>query len=301
LETAIEFRRLTKYYGAQRGVVDLDLDVRSGEVFGFLGPNGAGKTTTIRVLLDLIRPTRGSATLLGLDAQADSQEVRRRVGYVPGDPSLYLNLTGQELLTYLANVRGGVDWSNVLVLADRLECDLSRRIGALSRGNRQKLVVIKAFMGEPEILVLDEPTSGLDPLMQEVFEDILREVNARGTTVSLSSHILPDVEQLCDRVGIIRAGRLVDVADIDALKTRAFRTLEIEFARPVPAQDFAGLDGVRNVTVSDNTLRCDIVGALDPLIKTAARYEVTGLTTHEASLEEIFLAYYGGEDDDDAG
>ena len=181
MDAAIRLEKLTKYYGAQLGVVDLDLEVRSGEVFGYLGPNGAGKTTTVRLLLDLIRPTAGRATVLGLDAQADSLEVRRRVGYVPGKPSLYPDLTGQELLTYLANVRGGVDWRNVQAVADRLECDLTRRVGTLSRGNKQKLAIIRALMHEPEVLVLDEPTSGLDPLIQGVFDDIvLTDKNDKG-------------------------------------------------------------------------------------------------------------------------
>ena len=299
MHMAIRLEKLTKYYGAQRGVVDLDLEVRSGEVFGYLGPNGAGKTTTVRLLLDLIRPTSGSATVLGLDAQADSLEVRRRVGYVPGEPSLYPDLTGQELLTYLANVRGGVDWRNVTVLADRLECDLTRRVGTLSRGNKQKLAIVRALMHEPEILVLDEPTSGLDPLMQGVFDQIVLEMKTQGRTVFLSSHILPDVEQVSDRVGIIRSGCLVAVEDIHTLKSRAFRSIEVHFAGPVPEQEFVSLDGVRNVTVKDSTLRCEVVGTLDPLIKAAARHEVVNLTTHEPTLEEIFLSYYGGEANDD--
>jgi ABC-2 type transport system ATP-binding protein len=245
------------------------------------------------MLLDLIRPTRGSATVLGIDVQANSLEVRRRVGYVSGEPSLYGNLTGAELLTHLAGVRGGVDWRTVRTLADRLDCDLSRRVGTLSRGNRQKLAVIRAFMHEPELLILDEPTSGLDPLMQEEFEHMLWEARAGGRTVFLSSHILPDAEQVCDRVGIIRSGRLVAVEEIDVLKSRSFRSIRIEFAGAVPSAEFVGLDGVRDVVVEDGALRCEVVGMLDPLIKAAARYQVVNVTTQEPSLEEIFLAYYG--------
>ena len=233
METAIRLERLTKYYGKHLGVADLNLEVKSGEVFGYLGPNGAGKTTTIRMLLDLIRPTQGKATVLGLDAQADSLAVRRSVGYIPAEPSLYGNLSGHEFLTYLASVRGGVHWPKVTALADRLECDLSRPIGTLSRGNKQKLAVIRAFMHEPQVLILDEPTSGLDPLMQA------------------------------------------------------------EFAGRVPEEEFARLDGVRNLQVQGSTLRCDVAGSLDPLIKAAARHTVINLKTHEPNLEDIFLAYYG--------
>ena len=280
METVIRLDGLTKYYGKHLGVAGLDLEVRSGEVFGYLGPNGAGKTTTIRMLLDLIRPTRGNATVLGLDAQADSLALRRSIGYIPSDPSLYGNLSGHDFLTYLASIRGGVRWSKVTTLADRLQCDLSRPIGALSRGNKQKLAVIRAFMHEPQILILDEPTSGLDPLMQAEFEKIVREAKREGKTVFLSSHFLPEVEQLADRVGIIRQGRLVAVE-------------EIEFAGTGPNEEFARLDGVSNLQVEGNTLFCDVAGGLDRLIKAAARYTVINLKTHEPNLEEIFLAYYG--------
>ena len=293
METAIRLERLTKYYGKHLGVADLNLEVKSGEVFGYLGPNGAGKTTTIRMLLDLIRPTQGKATVLGLDARADSLAVRRSVGYIPAEPSLYGNLSGHDFLTYLASVRGGVHWPKVAALADRLECDLSRPIGALSRGNKQKLAVIRAFMHEPQLLILDEPTSGLDPLMQAEFEELIREAKREGTTVFLSSHFLHEVEQLADRVGIIREGRLVTVEEIDSLRSRTVRRLEIEFANPVPGEVFARLDGVRNLQVQGNTLRCDVAGILDPLIKAAARYTIINLKTHEPNLEEIFLTYYG--------
>ena len=191
METVIRLEGLTKYYGKQLGIADLNLEVKSGEIFGFLGPNGAGKTTTIRLLLDLLRPTRGTATVLGLDAKADSLEVRRSVGYIPSDPSLYGNLSGHDFLTYLANIRGGVQWSKVTSLADRLQCDLSRPIGALSRGNKQKLAVIRAFMHEPQLLILDEPTSGLDPLMQAEFEDMVREAKNAGRTVCFGANKEP--------------------------------------------------------------------------------------------------------------
>ena len=293
MEPAVLLEKLTKYYGAQRGVIDLDLEVMPGEIFGFLGPNGAGKSTTIRILMDLIRPTSGKVTVLGLDAQADSIALRRRVGYVQSDPVLYGNLSGRELIAYIADLRGGVDQQIVGHLVQRLNCDLSRRIDTLSLGNRQKLVVIQAFMSEPDVLVLDEPTSGLDPLMQEEFERMMSEVKSEGRTIFLSSHMLAEVEDVCDRVGIIRDGRLVAVEDVNALKSKRLRSIEIEFGGRISPGDFANLAGVQNMTVSDGSLRCDIVGSLDPLFKAAARYEVVNVTTRDPSLEEIFLAYYG--------
>ena len=223
-DTVIHTEGLSKYYGKALGVLDLDLDVPQGQVFGYLGPNGAGKTTTIRMLLDLIRPTSGTVRVLGLDVRRHSQAVRRRVGYLPGDLVLYQNLTGRELLDYAASLRGGVDWRVVERLADRLECDLARRIGDLSQGNRQKVGIIHAFMHGPELLVLDEPTMGLDPLMQQVFNQLVREARDEGRTVFLSSHILPEVEQLCDWVGIIRGGRLITVEQVEAMKERAIRS-----------------------------------------------------------------------------
>ena len=298
MEPVIQLQKLTKYYGEQRGVIDLDMEVMPGGVFGYLGPNGAGKTTTIRILLDLIRPTGGAARVFGLNAQAASLEVRRRVGYLPADPSLYSNLTGEQILLYAANLKGGVPWPNIKRLADRLECDLSRNIRTLSHGNRQKVAVIRAFMHQPEILILDEPTSGLDPLMQQEFESMVREAKADGRTVFLSSHIIPEVEELCDRVAIIRDGSLVAVEDVATFKARSMRRLELRFGEPVSEDAFHGVEGVRNISVDGSALKCEVVGSLDRFIKTAARYEVVDMTVHEPSLEEVFLAFYGEEESD---
>ena len=283
---------LTKFYGKQRGVLDVSLAVEQGEVFGYLGPNGAGKTTTIRMLLDFIRATRGRATIFGLDMHRNSLQIRRRIGYLPGELALYEKLTGAELLRYLSYLRGGVDWTYVEELAGRLDYALSQQIHSLSHGNKQKLGLIQAFMHKPELLILDEPTIGLDPLMQQEFYCLIDEVKAEGRTVFLSSHILPEAERVCDRVGIIREGQLITVEDVQALKARALRRLEIHFATPVPQDTFANVAGVRDVTVQDSVLRCTVVGALDALIKAAAQFEVVNVISHEPSLEEIFLTYY---------
>ena len=292
-DLAIQTIGLTKSYGAQRGVVDLDLEVRPGEVFGYLGPNGAGKTTTIRCALDYIRPTRGAVRILGLPSHTASRAIRRRVGYLPGDLRLYDSLSGRELIEYFAALRGGVSQARVDELAARLDCDLSREIRTLSSGNRQKVGLIQAFMSDPELLVLDEPTTGLDPLVQQTFYGLVAEARAAGRTVFLSSHVLPEVERVCDRVGILRAGRLVAVERIAGLRARAVRTLEIEFASsPAPAA-FAGIDGVRDVVLDGLSVRCTVVGSMDSILKAAARYEVRTLSSIEPSLEDVFLAYYG--------
>ncbi len=290
--------RLTKFYGRQRGVIDLSFSVGSGEVFGYLGPNGAGKTTTIRTMLDFIRPTSGRVTVLGHDSRTGGVEIHRRTGYLPGELSLYEKLTGAEYLRHLAALRGGVDRGYVERLAERVDCDLGQRIRALSHGNKQKVGLIQAFMHRPELLVLDEPTTGLDPLVQQEFHGLIAEVRQEGRTVFLSSHVMPEVERLCDRVGIIREGRLVAVEDVGELKARAVRTIDIHFARPVPAEVFANLPGVLEASAQGDVVHCTVAGPLDAVVKAAARFEVVDLASHEPSLEEIFLTFYGkGEND----
>ena len=294
MTAAIETHKLTKWYGHHsRGIVDVDLVVESGQIFGFLGPNGAGKSTTIRLLFDLIRPTSGSATVLGLDVHRDRLAIDRRASYVPGELSLYNDLTARQLLTYLGNLQGSVDEVYREKLIERLDLDTSKRIKSLSRGNKQKVGLVAAFMIRPELLVLDEPTAGLDPFIQLEFEHLCEEARSEGRTVFISSHQLPEVEHLCDRVGIIREGRLLAVESIAALKERALRKLEIDFGGTVPAEAFANLPGVRDVTVDDGVLRCTVMGSLDALVKAAAKYEVRNLRSLETSLEEIFMAYYG--------
>lgn len=288
----IHTARLTKSYGKARGIIGLDLAVRPGEVFGYLGPNGAGKTTTIRTLLDFIRPTSGAASVFGLDARRDSVAIRRRVGYLPGELSLYEGLTGGEFLRYMAHLRGGAAWTQVEALAERLGAALAQPIRTLSHGNKQKLGLVQAFMGRPELLILDEPTQGLDPLVQQEFYRMIAEARAAGSTVFLSSHVLPEVEKTCDRVGIIRAGRLVAVEEVSSLKAKALRRLEVRFAAPVPQAAFQGLPGVRDLRMAGSTLACSVSGSLDALIKAAAAFEVVDVISQEPSLEEIFLAYY---------
>ena len=291
----INTAKLTKFYGKQLGIEDVDLEVKRGEVFGYLGPNGAGKTTTIRMLLDFIRPTRGSATVFDLDIRQSSVEIHRRVGYLNGELALYNDMTGEDLLKYLGNLRGGLDWKYVRELAARFECDLPRRIQGLSMGNKQKLGLLQAFMHKPELLILDEPTNGLDPLMQHQFYDLLSEIKKEGRTIFLSSHILPEVEKVCDRVGIIRQGRVVTVETIESLKSHSVRKLEIHFAGPVPKDKFISISGVRDIIVEDSILTCTVVGSLDALIKAAAQFEVVNIISREPTLEEIFMTYYEGK------
>lgn len=290
--TVIHTSGLTRFYGKRLGIEDVNLEVNRGEIFGYLGPNGAGKTTTIRTLLDFIRPTRGSAAILGLDTRQNSVAIHRRIGYLPGELAMYDHMTGEDLLRYLGKLRGGLDWTYVEKLAARFECDLPRRIKGLSHGNKRKIGLLQAFMNKPELLILDEPTNGLDPLMQHEFYRLLDETRKEGRTVFLSSHILPEVEKVCDRVGIIREGKLVSVETIEAMKAKTLRRLEIHFARAVPEDSFAGISGIGDVVVKDSLLTCSVSGSLDALVKAASRFEVVDIIGHEATLEEIFMTFY---------
>ncbi len=294
-EPVIATTGLSKDYGTGRGLFDLDLEVGQGEVFGFLGPNGAGKSTTMRLLLDLIKPTAGFARVLGLDVSRDSLEVRRRVGFLPGDLAMYPKLSGRVVLDYLARLRGGVDTRVRDSLAERFDADLDRPIRQLSTGNRQKLGLIQAFMHEPELLILDEPIAGLDPLVQQSFHALLGEVSAQGRTVFLSSHTLSEVERVTDRLAILRQGRLVIVDSLQNLRKVAIQRLEIEFAEPVDGDDFRALRGVTEVTADGQTVTVGFQGSADPVVKTAAAHEVLAIRPHEDDLEDIFLRYYRAE------
>ena len=292
MNEAIRTDGLTKDYGRGRGLFDLDLEVRSGEVFGYLGPNGAGKTTTIRQLMGLAYPTRGSASIFGLDCHRQAVEVKRHVGYVPGEAPQFGGLRGRDVIAYLGAMAGGVDQGHVKSLCDRLQLDLSRRYREYSSGNKKKLLLVIAFMHQPKLLVLDEPTSGLDPLNQQEFYAMVREARQGGATVFLSSHVLSEVEHVCDRVGIIRTGRLVNISSLEELHEIRLHRVELEFAGDVPVEAIRRADGVDGVTVEDHRVHCVVRGSFEPLMAAIARAHVVNLSSHEPSLEDTFLQYY---------
>jgi ABC-2 type transport system ATP-binding protein len=289
----IQTEKLTKSYGSHRGIVDVDLEVTEGEAFGFLGPNGAGKTTTIRVLLDHLRPTSGRATVFGIETTADPVAIHRRIGYLPGEFTLYDKLTGGQTIEYFANLRGGVDAAYQADLVARLDVDPTRKFKEYSKGNKQKIGLIVALQHRPDLLVLDEPTSGLDPLVQQTFYEVIREAKAEGRTIFLSSHILSEVEKTCDRVAIIREGQLAKVDLVEALRDLAHHQVELRFSGDVPVGAFAAIPGVSEVTTEDHTLRMRVSGSIAPVVREAARYELLDFVSREPTLEETFLAQYG--------
>jgi len=291
----IRTEKLTKSYGSHRGIVDVNLEVQQGEVFGFLGPNGAGKTTTIRVLLDLIRPTSGKAYVFDVESSVDPTAIHRRIGYLPGEFALYDRLTGLQTLEYFGNLRGGVDRAYQAELIERFDLDPGRRFREYSKGNKQKVGLVTALQHRPELLLLDEPTSGLDPLVQQTFFAIMREAVRDGATVFLSSHILNEVERSCDRVAIIRDGRLVQVDRVDALRDLAHHQIELRFAGDPPAEQFRALSGVSDLVAEDHILRLRVQGSITPVVEAAAKVGVVDFLSREPSLEEIFLAQYGHE------
>jgi ABC-2 type transport system ATP-binding protein len=288
----IETEKLTKFYGPHRGVVDVDLTVNEGEIFGFLGPNGAGKTTTIRMALDLIRPSSGRVLVFGIESSADPVAIHRRLGYIPGEFTLYDRLTGGQTIEYFANLRGSVDPTYQADLVARFDLDPSRKFKEYSKGNKQKVGLIVALQHRPELLVLDEPTSGLDPLVQQTFFEFIREAKSDSRTVFLSSHILSEVEKTCDRVAIIRDGRIVRLDRVEALRDLAHHQVELRFTGPVPASEFESLPGVSDVVVDEHTLRLRVSGPITPVVRAAARYELVDFVSREPSLEETFLAEY---------
>jgi len=293
MTAVIQTEQLTKAYGEHRGIIDVDLMVNEGEVFGFLGPNGAGKTTTIRTLLDLIRPTSGRALVFGIESSADPVAIHRRIGYIPGEFTLYDRLTGGQTIQYFANLRGGVDAAYQRSLIERFDIDPKRRFKELSKGNKQKIGLVIALQHQPELLILDEPTSGLDPLVQQSFFELVREARDAGRTVFLSSHILSEVERTCDRVAIIREGRLVKVDSIEGLRDLAHHQVELRFAGDVPVAEFTELPGVSDVKADDHVLRLRVSGPITPVVRAAARHELLDFVSREPTLEETFLAQYG--------
>ncbi|MGA6206359.1 ABC transporter ATP-binding protein [Nocardia testacea] len=294
---AIELNGLTKTYGSSRGLVELSLSVERGEVFGYLGPNGAGKSTTIRLLLDLIRPTSGTARVLGLDPRTDAVALHERIGYLAGDFVAPGRQRVGAALRFLAALRGGAGADRIDALCERLELDQTKQISALSKGNRQKVGLVQAFMHEPELLILDEPTSGLDPLAQQIFLDMVAEAAANGQTVFMSSHIMSEVEAVADRVAIIREGRLVALDTVAGLRADAVRDVEVTFTGPVDTAAFTGLAGVADVRIEGPTLRCQVTGSPDALLRALAGHHVAGLLVTEPALEDLFHSYYTGEAD----
>ena len=291
MDAAITIDRLSKSFGSAVALSELTMQVQPGETLGYLGPNGAGKTTTLRLLLGLIRPTGGRAEIFGIDCQANPVEAHRRVAYVPGEANLWPALTGLEVLHLLGRVHGRVDEAYRDELITRFDLDPSRKVRAYSKGNRQKLVLIAALMTRADLLLLDEPTSGLDPLMEQAFRLTIGEAADRGQTVFLSSHILSEVEALCHRVAIVRAGRLVEIGTLEQM--RHLSTLSIEAELDGPAPDVSGLPGVSAVVIEANRLRCQVSGSIGPLVAVLAGVGVRRLISREPSLEEIFLAHYG--------
>jgi len=293
LVAVIETQRLTKSYGPHRGIIELDLEVGQGEIFGFLGPNGAGKTTTMRVLLDLIRPTSGRASVFGIETTVDPVAIHRRVGYLPGEFDLYDRLTGADTITYFGNLRGGVDRAYVTTLVERLDLDPSRRFREYSKGNKQKVGLIVALQHQPDLLILDEPTAGLDPLVQQTFFAMVREARADGRTIFLSSHIIDEVDRTCDRVAIIREGRLVQVDRIEAIRELAFHHVELTFRSPVATAVFDGIDGVHDVAAVDTIVTMRVSGPLGAVMSIAAGHGLVDVISREPNLEDVFLAQYG--------
>jgi beta-exotoxin I transport system ATP-binding protein len=288
----VHFDAVTKIYRGGGGVRNLTLDVEPGEIFGYLGPNGAGKTTTIRLLLDLIRPSAGTISVFGHDSRRDSVAIRRRVGYLPGDLALYEQLSARDVLSHFSHLRGGPAWKEIRSLADSLELDLDRPIRSLSRGTRQKVGIVAALMGEPDLLVLDEPTSGLDPLVQHQVHEMLRAAAASGRSVFLSSHVLSEVAQIADRVGLIRDGELVTVERVVDLRERAAHLIDVRLHHEANRDTFASLPGVTVCTVSGNDVHLEVAGDLRPVVSAIAASDLDDLSIREPSLEEVFLAFY---------
>jgi ABC-2 type transport system ATP-binding protein len=289
-QPAIRAVGLAKRFGSVQALRELDLEVQRGEVFGYLGPNGAGKTTTIRLLLDFIRPTSGHVEVLG--GSGADPAVRRRIGYLPAELPVDPRWTAQDLIVFYGKLRGGVDAGWVRELLGRFDLDPTRRVGELSTGNRRKIVIIQAVIHRPELLVLDEPSSGLDPLLQYEFQRLVRELATAGTTVFLSSHVLPEVEALAGRVAILRRGELVTVAGVQELRQQARQRIELRLARPADTARFAGVPGVVEAQADDTRIRLVVEGPVGPALQAAAGLEVQRIVTHEADLEDVFLSYY---------
>lgn len=289
----IETHNLSVYYGKHRGIENVNLVVEEGEVFGFLGPNGSGKTTTQRALMDVIHPSSGTATIFGKDCQADGVEIRKRIGYLPGELSLYPNMKATNFLDMLASLQANtVDAKFRSELYQRLDFDPSRKMKEYSRGNKQKIGIVAAFMSKPDLLILDEPTGGLDPLIQQTVMELVREVKNDGRTVFFSSHILPEVQAVCDRVGIIRDGQLVQTSSVDELTHQSFKRLHLTFEKMPPADTFA-FEGVTETGREDNIIMLEVQSGLPKIMEVAVPFGIEDIETPHVTLEEIFLSFYG--------
>jgi ABC-2 type transport system ATP-binding protein len=292
----IKTQGLCKNYGRRLGISEVNIEVLAGEVFGYLGPNGAGKTTTIRIVLDFIRADKGRAEVFGLDARRHGVQIRRRIGFLPGQLNLYENLSCRDLLLYFCNLRGNGDWPYIEELASRFQCNLSQPIHSLSQGNKRKIGLIQAFMHKPDLVILDEPTNGLDPIMQHEFYRLIGETRALGQTIFFSSHNLPEVERVCDRVGIIRNGCMVAMENVSALKARNMRNVEIHFGEDIELNAFSAIEHLRIINMDERMLKCQMKGDMARFMKTAAKFKIIDFISREPDLEEVFLAYYGDED-----
>jgi len=290
-EPIIVIDQLKKSYGKIQAVNGISMSVEHGEIFGFLGPNGAGKTTTIRCMLDVIRPTRGTIRILGLDAQRDKLALHQYIGYLPGDVHLPGQMTGKQIINYFSRLQG----SEPVLLKDlvaRFDVEMKRPLKGYSKGMRQKIGIVLAFMCDPQVLILDEPTSGLDPLLQKVFNEFLLEEQARGKTIFMSSHIMSEVEKVCHRIAVIRKGELVTVEEVETLREKAGQRVTVEFGDPVTEEELSRIPGVTMVRRSNGHYQFNVSGSMDPLIKALSRHEVIRLQVEEAPLEEVFLKFY---------
>jgi ABC-2 type transport system ATP-binding protein len=291
MDTVIQTIDLTKFYGKNRGIKNVSITVNKGDIFGFLGPNGAGKSTTIRTIMDFIRPTGGHASVFGLDCQKDSVAIRKRIGYIPGDFGLYGNMTGWKFLEYFGKVRGGYDATTAKEYARRMDIRLDRKMKEYSRGMRQKVAIIQAFMNNPDLIIMDEPTNGLDPLVQQSFMEMLRENADRGTTFFMSSHVLSEVEKACNRVAIIKEGSIVAEEKVEELRQKSGKVLEVKFARPLTKEIFY-MPGISNVTRVNGFYRMNVTGNMEELLKEISAYELADINIHQMTLEDIFMHYY---------
>lgn len=294
MNDVIATKNLTKYYGKAKGIENLDLEVNEGEIFGFLGPNGAGKTTTIRLLLNLIKASSGNAYVFGMDSQRDTLEIRRRLGYIPGEVAFYDGMNGKEFLSLMGSFHGVNGEKRIKKLKDMFELDLNPQIRAYSKGMKQKLAIIQAFMNDPELLILDEPSLGLDPLMQHTFYDLLLGEKERGKTVFLSSHILPEVERVCDRVGIVRNGELVSIERVADLKRKKVRRIDVFLKKELPAEELK-LANAEVLEIKGKSVRFKFFGDTPTLLKQLTELPIEDIAFPEASLEDTFMEFYGGK------